>query len=94
MSGLPSDGSVRLLERIQIDDVVLAIPVHCGCGIWGVIACGIFATQVRLLLLKFIAELFSLTLSVHNVIVSSDECKMAGQLRPGLLHAVMRVHPP
>ena len=26
-------GGVALLDKIRIDDVVLAIPVHCFCGI-------------------------------------------------------------
>lgn len=36
-----------LFDRIteQIDDVVDAIPVHLGCGIWGVLAAGLFATK-------------------------------------------------
>ena len=34
----------KLLEAIHIDDVVLAIPVHCFCGMWGVMAVGLFAS--------------------------------------------------
>ena len=29
----------------QIDDVVDAIPVHLGCGMWGVFAASLFATK-------------------------------------------------
>ncbi|MBE9032244.1 ammonium transporter [filamentous cyanobacterium LEGE 11480] len=32
-----------LLEKIEIDDPVGAIPVHLGCGIWGTIAVGLFS---------------------------------------------------
>jgi Amt family ammonium transporter len=38
-------GACKLLEKLRIDDVVLAIPVHCFCGMWGVISCGLFATK-------------------------------------------------
>jgi len=31
-----------LLERMRIDDAVGAIPVHLGCGIWGVLAVAFF----------------------------------------------------
>ncbi|MCY1348267.1 Ammonia channel [compost metagenome] len=34
----------RLLERLQIDDVVGAVPVHGLCGIWGTLAAGLFFT--------------------------------------------------
>jgi len=37
--------SSRMLKKMQIDDVVDASPVHCFCGMWGVIAAGLFATQ-------------------------------------------------
>ncbi len=38
-------GATGLLEKLRIDDVVLAIPVHCFCGMWGVLSAGLFATQ-------------------------------------------------
>jgi ammonia channel protein AmtB len=38
--------AVLLLEKLRIDDVVLAIPVHCFCGIWGVIAAGLFSSPM------------------------------------------------
>jgi ammonium transporter len=31
----------RLLERLQIDDAVGAVPVHLGAGIWGTVAVGL-----------------------------------------------------
>mmetsp|Transcript_4102 Transcript_4102/g.12072 ORF Transcript_4102/g.12072 Transcript_4102/m.12072 type:complete len:295 (+) Transcript_4102:374-1258(+) len=34
--------SSRLLERLEIDDVVNASPVHLACGTWGIIATGFF----------------------------------------------------
>ena len=37
--------SSKMLLRFGIDDVVDAIPVHMFCGIWGVIAGGLFATK-------------------------------------------------
>ena len=36
----------KLLEDLKIDDPVGAIPVHLGCGIWGTLAVGLFATEV------------------------------------------------
>ena len=33
----------RLLEWLRIDDVVGAIPVHVGAGVWGTIAVALFA---------------------------------------------------
>jgi Amt family ammonium transporter len=35
----------RVLLACRLDDVVGAVPVHCFCGIWGVIASGLFATE-------------------------------------------------
>lgn len=34
-----------LLERLKIDDPVGAVPVHMACGIWGVLAVGLFSTK-------------------------------------------------
>lgn len=36
--------SIRLLDRIGIDDPVSAISVHLACGIWGTLAVGIFGS--------------------------------------------------
>jgi ammonia channel protein AmtB len=38
-------GSCSLLEKLRIDDVVSASPVHMFCGMWGVLTPGLFATQ-------------------------------------------------
>jgi Amt family ammonium transporter len=35
--------SIRFLERRRIDDPVGAVSVHATCGLWGVIATGLFA---------------------------------------------------
>jgi len=35
-------GSSMLLQKLKIDDPVDAAPVHGFCGIWGVLACGLF----------------------------------------------------
>uniref|UniRef100_A0A7S1UFZ4 Ammonium transporter n=1 Tax=Phaeomonas parva TaxID=124430 RepID=A0A7S1UFZ4_9STRA len=37
--------SAMLLESLKIDDCVNAAPVHMFCGMWGVIAAGLFATE-------------------------------------------------
>lgn len=36
--------AVLLLDKLKIDDPVGAIPVHLVCGVWGVVATGIFGT--------------------------------------------------
>jgi Amt family ammonium transporter len=35
-------GIEALLDKLRIDDAVGAIPVHLGCGVWGVIALALF----------------------------------------------------
>eukprot|EP00929_Paragymnodinium_shiwhaense_P030523 TRINITY_DN17287_c0_g1_i2.p2 TRINITY_DN17287_c0_g1~~TRINITY_DN17287_c0_g1_i2.p2 ORF type:complete len:132 (-),score=47.42 TRINITY_DN17287_c0_g1_i2:450-845(-) len=35
-------GTSMLMQKLKIDDVVDAVAVHGACGIWGVLACGIF----------------------------------------------------
>tara|TARA_B100001540_G_C15796433_1_gene637881 strand:- start:616 stop:2535 length:1920 start_codon:yes stop_codon:yes gene_type:complete len=42
IGGLVSGSTIILLEKIQIDDVVSAIPVHLASGIWGTLAVAIF----------------------------------------------------
>jgi len=42
IGGLVYLGSSMLLERLKVDDVVDAFPVHGGCGIWGTLALGFF----------------------------------------------------
>ncbi len=43
VAGLLVVWGTELLERLRIDDAVGAIPVHGICGIWGLLAVGIFA---------------------------------------------------
>merc|ERR550537_1878805 len=38
-------GASMLLQKIKIDDVVDAFPVHGACGIWGVLALGLFGDE-------------------------------------------------
>lgn len=44
IGGFVYQGSAALLLKCKIDDIVGASPVHMFCGIWGVIAAGLFAT--------------------------------------------------
>jgi len=38
-------GASKMLLKLKIDDPLDASPVHCFCGMWGVIASGLFATK-------------------------------------------------
>jgi Amt family ammonium transporter len=42
IGGIIYGSTIVLLEKIKIDDVVSAIPVHLACGIWGTIAVALF----------------------------------------------------
>jgi len=42
IGGIVSGSTIVLLEKIKIDDVVNAIPVHLSAGIWGTIAVALF----------------------------------------------------
>eukprot|EP00416_Gambierdiscus_australes_P007025 CAMPEP_0171147264 /NCGR_PEP_ID=MMETSP0766_2-20121228/147980_1 /TAXON_ID=439317 /ORGANISM="Gambierdiscus australes, Strain CAWD 149" /LENGTH=499 /DNA_ID=CAMNT_0011611173 /DNA_START=1 /DNA_END=1501 /DNA_ORIENTATION=- len=42
IGGLIYQGASMLLQKVRIDDVVDAFPVHGACGCWGVIALGLF----------------------------------------------------
>jgi len=44
VSGLVYVGASKLLVKLKIDDAVDAIPVHFFCGMWALIAVGIFAS--------------------------------------------------
>eukprot|EP00929_Paragymnodinium_shiwhaense_P118182 TRINITY_DN8_c0_g1_i1.p1 TRINITY_DN8_c0_g1~~TRINITY_DN8_c0_g1_i1.p1 ORF type:complete len:386 (+),score=75.94 TRINITY_DN8_c0_g1_i1:769-1926(+) len=42
VGGLVYQGTSMLMQKLKIDDVVDAVAVHGACGIWGVLACGLF----------------------------------------------------
>ena len=43
IGGLVSSGGIKLLEKVKVDDVVGAVPVHLFAGIWGTLAACIAA---------------------------------------------------
>ena len=43
IGGIISGSTILLLEKLKIDDVVSAIPVHLAAGVWGTLAVAIFA---------------------------------------------------
>ncbi|WP_456477491.1 ammonium transporter [Methanopyrus sp.] len=45
VAGLIIKPAFRMLEKLEIDDVVAACPVHGFAGVWGAIAAGIFGTE-------------------------------------------------
>jgi Amt family ammonium transporter len=45
IAGLVYQGASMLLDKLKIDDVVDAFPVHGACGIWGVLAVGLFGDE-------------------------------------------------
>jgi Amt family ammonium transporter len=42
IGGLVYQGASMLLQKLKIDDVVDAFPVHGACGMWGVLSLGLF----------------------------------------------------
>jgi Amt family ammonium transporter len=44
VAGLVVIAITDLLEFVRIDDPIGAVPVHLGCGIWGTLSLGLFAT--------------------------------------------------
>mmetsp|Transcript_89286 Transcript_89286/g.174742 ORF Transcript_89286/g.174742 Transcript_89286/m.174742 type:complete len:454 (-) Transcript_89286:116-1477(-) len=42
IGGFVYQGTSMLLTMLKIDDVVDAVPVHCACGLWGLLALGLF----------------------------------------------------
>merc|ERR1719498_1409766 len=45
LGGLVYQLASMLLQKLKIDDVVDAFPVHGACGIWGVLAVGLFGPE-------------------------------------------------
>jgi Amt family ammonium transporter len=47
IAGVIVPALVVAVDKLKVDDPVGAIPVHGMAGIWGTLACGLFATQER-----------------------------------------------
>ena len=45
IGGFVDYGSSKLLLKLKVDDPLDASPVHFFCGMWGVVASGLFANQ-------------------------------------------------
>lgn len=50
----------KLLLKARIDDPLDAFPVHGGCGVWGLIAGGLFSTKL------FVREVYGRDASVDD----------------------------
>ena len=48
ISAIVMYGVTLLLERFEVDDVVGAVPVHLGAGVWGTLAVALFANETVL----------------------------------------------
>jgi len=48
IAGILSGSFLVILEKLKIDDVVNAIPVHLICGIWGTLAIAIFGDMEKM----------------------------------------------
>ena len=48
VAGILSGSFLIILEKLKIDDVVNAIPVHLICGIWGTLAIAIFGDMEKM----------------------------------------------
>merc|ERR1712048_1435558 len=47
VGGLVYQGASMLLKKLKVDDVVDAFPVHGACGIWGILALGLFGNPAQ-----------------------------------------------
>ena len=45
IGGCIACGGVELLNKLKIDDPVGVVPVHFFCGVWSLVAAGLFAKQ-------------------------------------------------
>jgi ammonium transporter, Amt family len=72
----------ELLLRLRIDDACDAVPVHGFCGLWGVIAVGLFASPTRLAAFYGIANHPGLFYSWHNG--NSDAVLLGAQISGAL----------
>ncbi len=78
IGGLLAVLSVPLLDRLKIDDVVGAIPVHLVAGIWGTLAVGIFGAG------NLVTQVIGILAVAAFVIVSSGLVWMALKATVGI----------
>lgn len=72
----------KLLEELRLDDVVGAIPVHLGAGVWGTFAVGLFGNL----------ELMGSDLSrINQIGVQSFGIVICGIWSFGIIYVVMRI---
>eukprot|EP00543_Licmophora_paradoxa_P004340 CAMPEP_0202441276 /NCGR_PEP_ID=MMETSP1360-20130828/717_1 /ASSEMBLY_ACC=CAM_ASM_000848 /TAXON_ID=515479 /ORGANISM="Licmophora paradoxa, Strain CCMP2313" /LENGTH=508 /DNA_ID=CAMNT_0049056159 /DNA_START=26 /DNA_END=1552 /DNA_ORIENTATION=+ len=89
ISGWCYYGFSNLLIKLKIDDAVDAVPVHCACGIWGVLAVGFFETthglfyggNGNLMVAHIVQILFILGWVSGTMIPFFIALKMAGMFR-------------
>ncbi len=69
MIGIVAGGVVNLvgmlLDRFRVDDAIGVVPVHLGCGMWGVLSVGLFAKEAFLMdggrTRQLLVQLFGMT---------------------------------
>merc|ERR1712117_458640 len=81
VGGAIYQGASMLLKNLEIDDVVDAIPVHGACGMWGVLALGLFGGPAGSIVTQ-VSAILAIAIWVGGLsAIVFYPLKMAGMLR-------------
>merc|ERR1712012_483171 len=81
IGGLVYQGSSMLLKKMKLDDVVDAVPVHGACGMWGVLALGLFGGPAGSIVTQ-VSAILAIAIWVGGLsAIVFYPLKMAGMLR-------------